>query len=136
MKFKYILPLYLILVCAATAQITQSVNSGLSTISQNDLMKTVEYLSSKDLAGRLSGSEGYNKAACYMADEFQKLGLKPLGDSAYFQKLKVEYNEIYPPVKIGLMEDGRRLPTGLTTRRVVDDSSRRLKKEYKLGKDF
>lgn len=92
--------------------------SGASHISQNNLMKTVTFLSSKELGGRLSGSEGYNKAASYMSNEFLKLGLRPLGDSAYYQKLKVEYNEIYSPVKLNLIEDGQ------------------LKKEYKLGKDF
>jgi hypothetical protein len=90
----------------------------LSNISQTNLMKTVTFLSSKELGGRLSGSEGYNKAASYMANEFSKLGLKPFGDSAYYQKLNVEYNEIYPPVKLNLMENGK------------------ISKEYKLGKDF
>ncbi|MBI5021562.1 MAG: M20/M25/M40 family metallo-hydrolase [Ignavibacteriales bacterium] len=91
---------------------------GLSNISQKYLMKTVTYLASKELGGRLSGSEGYNKAASYMANEFSKLGLNPFGDSAYYQNLNVEYNEIYSPVKLNLIEDGN------------------LKKEYKLGKDF
>lgn len=118
MKLKYILLLHFVLVCAGKAQTTQSVISGLSRISQNDLMKTVEYLSSKNLEGRLSGSEGYNKAARYIADEFQRISLKPIGDSAFFQKLKVEYNEIYSPVKLRLIEHEG------------------LKKEYKLGKDF
>ncbi|MBA4312868.1 MAG: hypothetical protein C0417_09585 [Chlorobiaceae bacterium] len=91
---------------------------GLSIISQKNLMKTVTFLSSKELGGRLSGSEGYNKAASYMASEFSKLKLKPFGDSAYYQKLNVEYNEIYSPVKLNLIEDGK------------------VTKEYKLGKDF
>ncbi len=91
---------------------------GLSTISINNLMKTVEMLASREYAGRLSGSEGYNKAAKYMASGFGKIGLKPLGDESYFQNLKVEYNEIFSPVKLNLIEDGR------------------LKTEYKLGKDF
>ena len=91
---------------------------GLSTISLDNLMKTVDVLSSKEYAGRLSGSEGYNKAAMYMASGFEKTGLKPFGDESYFQNLKVEYNEIFSPVKLNLIEDGR------------------LKTEYKLGKDF
>jgi len=128
---KFMLILVLVSVIAVNAQTQQ----GISSISQENLMKTVNFLASKELAGRLSGSEGYNKAARYMAAEFSKLGLKPLGDSAYCQNLKVEYNEIHPPLKLWLMEDGRRLPAVLSTRGVADDSSGRLK-EYKLGKDF
>jgi hypothetical protein len=117
----------LVLVLYSVPVFSQPVKNvpGLSLISQKNLMKTVTFLSSKELGGRLSGSEGYNKAASYMANEFSKLGLKPFGDSAYYQKLNVEYNEIYSPVKLNLIEDGQRL-----------DSSRHLKKEYKLGKDF
>ncbi|MDI6767414.1 MAG: M20/M25/M40 family metallo-hydrolase [Bacteroidota bacterium] len=117
MIFKNIFLLLFIYISVSYAQ-TFNDETGVSTITQTDLMNTVEYLSSKDLEGRLSGSEGYNKAAHFMAEEFSKLGLKPLGDSAYFQNLKVEYNEIYSPLKLGLMENGR------------------LMKEYKLGKDF
>jgi hypothetical protein len=91
---------------------------GLSTISQRDLMKTVTFLASPKLDGRLSGSEGYNIAARYVADGFAQIGLKPLGDSAYFQKLNVEYNEIYPPLKLNLIE------------------ATKIKKEYKPGTQF
>jgi len=90
---------------------------GLCTISQKDLMETVEFLASKDIAGRMSGSEGFNKAAKYVADQFKELKLKPLRESGYFQNFKVEYNEIYSPVQLNLI-------IGAT------------KTEYKLGKDF
>lgn len=102
--------------------------AGLSAISQVNLMETVTYLASKELAGRLSGSEGYNKAARYMAEEFSRLGLKPFGDSAYFQNLKVEYNEIFSPLKLNLIEDGKFPPKA--------DAPPAQKKEYKPGKDF
>ncbi len=82
-----------------------SQSTGLSTITQNDLLKTVKYLSSKELDGRMSGSEGYDKAARYMADEFRKLKLKPLGDNGtYFQNFLIEYNEINT-CKLSLVRD-------------------------------
>ena len=40
-------------------------------ISKENLKKKVEYLSSKELAGRLPGTEGYNKAAEFSAEIFQ-----------------------------------------------------------------
>ena len=36
---------------------------GVSSIKSENLIKTVEYLASRELAGRLGGSEGYYKAA-------------------------------------------------------------------------
>jgi hypothetical protein len=117
MNFRNFIFFFFVLAANVIAQ-TIPDNIGAAAITQDGLMKTVSYLASKELNGRLSGSEGYNKAATFMAGEFQKLGLKPYGDSAYFQNLKVEYNEIYSPLKLSLVEDGQ------------------LKKEYKLGKDF
>lgn len=92
--------------------------TGITSISHGALMRTVEFLASKDLQGRLAGSDGYNKAAKYMSDHFSGMGLKPLGDDGYYQKLNVEYNEISAPVKLNLLDDGE------------------TKKEYILGKDF
>ncbi len=67
---------------------------GLETIRAADLVKTVEYLASPRLAGRLAGSPGYMAAAREMAGRFRRLGLRPAGDDGYFQPLEVEYEEI------------------------------------------
>lgn len=65
-------------------------------ITSENLTTTVEYLTSPELAGRLPGHIGYQKAAEFIKDEFTKLKLSPGGDNnSYFQKLKVEYNDIY-----------------------------------------
>ncbi len=117
MKIRYIIFLIIIIIHTPAAQ-QKSAIPGVSKISQINLMRTVEYLSSKELKGRLSGSEGFNKAATFVANEFTKLKLKPLGDSAYFQNFTVEYNEIKSPVKLNLIEDNK------------------VVKEYKIGKDF
>ena len=98
----------------ANSQDTTSV----SFISKTNLMKTDTYLASKELKGRLSGSKGYYKAAEFMAEEFSKLGLKPLGNKNYFQNFKIEYNEIIAPCKFTLIEN------------------KKMQKQYKLGKDF
>lgn len=76
-------------------------------ISKENLKKKVEYLSSKELAGRLPGTEGYNKAAEFSAEIFQEAGLKPFGDSAYYQFLEVESNEILEPIEFTLINDER-----------------------------
>ncbi len=92
--------------------------TGVSFISKTNLMLTNTHLASKELQGRLSGSIGYYKAADFIANEFSKLGLKPLGNKNYFQNFKIEYNEIIAPCKFNLVENGK------------------TQKEFKLGKDF
>jgi hypothetical protein len=39
----------------------------------------VQYLADNKLEGRNTGSEGYRKAAAYVAGEFERAGLKPAG---------------------------------------------------------
>lgn len=65
-------------------------------IREESLMKRIEFLASPELQGRLAGSDGYTSAAKYGANEFQKAGLKPIGDEKYFQYLQVEYNHVLP----------------------------------------
>ena len=92
--------------------------SGVDRIKSENLIKTVEYLASPELNGRLGGSEGYYKAAEFMANEFKSLGLKPAGTDGYYQNFSIEYNEILSPCSFGLVkEDG-------------------TVKNYKLGNDF
>lgn len=86
-------------------------------IDKRELMKTVEFLTSKELAGRLPGHAGYDKAANFISSELAKLNLKPGGGSKYFQKLKVEYTEILAPEHFAIIKNGK-------------------KTEYKLGPDY
>ncbi len=91
--------------------------TGLSEINKEDLIKNVGILSSPDFDGRLAGSEGYNKAANFIANKFSELGLKPAGDEKYFQYFNIEYNKIDSPVVFKAI--------------VASDTT-----TYQLGKDF
>jgi Peptidase family M28 len=52
--------------------------------------KHLEYLASDELKGRNTGSDDYAKAADYVANEYQKLGLIPFGDhQTYFQRVEM-----------------------------------------------
>jgi hypothetical protein len=52
------------------------------------------YLADDKLEGRNTGSEGYRKAATYVAGAFERAGLKPAGTSGYFQPVKFKSREI------------------------------------------
>src|SRR5271170_4287140 len=48
----------------------------------------IEYLASDELEGRNVGSPGFEKAARYVASEFERAGLAPAGSNGYFQPVK------------------------------------------------
>ena len=55
-------------------------------ITADDLARHVQYLASKALAGRETGTPGEQAATRYVADVFEQLGLTPAGDrGSYFQ---------------------------------------------------
>ncbi|MFH2143704.1 MAG: M20/M25/M40 family metallo-hydrolase [Bacteroidota bacterium] len=111
MKLLSLTIVFLIWSCSFFSQNMQ--RDGMECINSENLIETVTYLSSKKLAGRLPGTEGYNIAACYMAEQFNSIGLKPIGDSAYFQFFQIETNQIKSPCYIA-----------------------KGNKIYKLGEDF
>jgi aminopeptidase YwaD len=51
-------------------------------LSAETIKKQITYLASDELRGRGSGEPGNEKAARYIADEFRRAGLKPLGAAA------------------------------------------------------
>jgi Zn-dependent M28 family amino/carboxypeptidase len=50
--------------------------------------KHIEFLASDQLEGRELGSAGYDQAADYVAAQFERAGLKPGGQSNYFQSVQ------------------------------------------------
>ncbi|MDA3955066.1 MAG: M28 family peptidase, partial [Bacteroidales bacterium] len=59
-----------------------------NNIQYSEFSKHLEYLSSDEVKGRDTGSEGFAVAADYVANEFKKNGLVPFGDeNTFFQKV-------------------------------------------------
>jgi len=48
----------------------------------------VRTLADDNLEGRQTGTEGYRKAAAYVAEQFERAGLKPAGTKGYFQSVQ------------------------------------------------
>lgn len=68
----------------------QKAKTSKGQISPEDLKEWLTYLSSDELEGRATFSEGLGIAAAYIAQHLQALGVKPGGDNgSYFQRVKV-----------------------------------------------
>ncbi len=61
-----------------------------SAITAADLMTRLYIFADDSMQGRGTGTEGYDRAARYIADELRRLGLKPAGDNgSYFQRVTI-----------------------------------------------
>src|SRR3954453_760830 len=67
---------------AAQAPIAQQIATQLTA---NDLKADVSFLASDLLEGRGTPSRGLDIAAEYIAAQFRRAGLEPIGDEGYFQ---------------------------------------------------
>jgi Zn-dependent M28 family amino/carboxypeptidase len=57
----------------------------------------VQFLADDKLEGRDTGSEGFNKAAAYVAAEFERVGLRPAAISGFFQPVEFAARKIDEP---------------------------------------
>ncbi|MDP7529705.1 MAG: hypothetical protein QGH61_10270, partial [Candidatus Marinimicrobia bacterium] len=63
---------------------------GLTTITARDLEAHVNFLASDVTAGRGTGQPGLQVAAEYIATQFRRFGLEPIGsEGSYFQKFEL-----------------------------------------------
>lgn len=60
-----------------------------SEITTEDLRKSLTYLASGSLEGRLPGTEGDKNAADYIAQNLESYGVEPAGEDGYFQYFEV-----------------------------------------------
>lgn len=56
--------------------------------------KNVEYLASDDMEGRYIGTHGYDLAADYVAEQYERSGLEAAGGDGYFQKVLFAQTEL------------------------------------------
>lgn len=70
--------------------LAQHARQAVELIQPNDLQADIAFLASDDLKGRNSGSAEDHIATGYIASEFMRLGLKPVGDgTTYFQNMDI-----------------------------------------------
>src|SRR5689334_3130914 len=74
----------------ASGQAGLAQNRGAALITPERLREYLTYISSDDLEGRNTFSEGLGLAAAYIADRIKEAGVKPGGDhGTYFQRVSV-----------------------------------------------
>jgi hypothetical protein len=95
------------------------------------LKKDVYFLAADDLGGRAIGTTGEQKAAEYLAQEFEKLGLTPMGTDGFFQEFTVS-KPSNPHEEAVIGTDG----TGVTGRNVVAFLDKKADKTIVIGAHF
>ena len=71
--------------CASAPPAT--VDESLDLIGKRALKKHIAYLADDDLAGRMTGEEGYDVAARYVADQMAAMGVEPAGTDGWYQQV-------------------------------------------------
>lgn len=73
------------------------------SISSHTLFEYVKELASDRYAGRLTGTEGYNAAADWLASQLKKWGIAPAGDNnTYLQAFLIPYTLIFEDCEVYL----------------------------------
>ncbi len=76
-----------------------------------DVKRILYPLAADSMAGRMTGQPGGMMAARFIAAEMQRIGLKPLGDSGYFQVVPLEAVPLATPSRRGSTERLVTLPS-------------------------
>lgn len=88
---KSIVLLVLLAAPLAAQQEPKPVRDAAATITAADVERRLWIIANDSMGGRDTPSDGLNKTAQYVADEFRRLGLRPGGDSgSYIQRYAIE----------------------------------------------
>jgi hypothetical protein len=86
-----LVPAILVALLTTGAGAQQAPSAGAAAINEADLRRWLTYLSSDELQGRATFTEGLGLAAGYIASHLQQWGVKPAGDGGtYLQTVRVE----------------------------------------------
>ena len=76
----------------------------------------VQILADDNMEGRLTGSDGYLRAARYVASQFEQLGLRPAGSEGYYQRIDFESRKVNEEKSfLHIIRDGKaiKVPLGI-----------------------
>jgi hypothetical protein len=91
-----------------------------SPASDREWWSDVQTLASDDMQGRKTGTEGYRKAADYVAKQFAALGLQPAGTDGYLQPITFESRKLVEDRSaLELRRDGKVIPIAFGTQAIA-----------------
>lgn len=93
--------------------------------------KDIGFLAAEERGGRAIGTEGEQQAAEYLAEEFDKLGLQPMGTDGFFQEFTVS-KPSNPHEEAVIGTDG----AGITGRNVIAYLDKKAEKTIVIGAHF
>ena len=83
--------------------LAEKIRLGWQNISSPVLMGYIQELCAEKYAGRLTGTQGYNDAAAWLAERLAQWQLKPGGDNGtYFQDFPNPYTLVLPGAELSL----------------------------------
>jgi hypothetical protein len=129
-----------LLVFAAVAGLTAATFApvqGGPTTTPADVRRILSALADDSMEGRASGTPGAQRAARYIGGEMKKIGLEPLGDSGYFQRVPISVDGSADPRLRTSFADldsvpARRKPPAVNVLGVIRGSDPARKNEYVL----
>lgn len=95
------------------------------------LKKDIGFLAADERGGRAIGTDGEQQAAEYLAEEFETLGLQPMGTDGFFQEFAVS-KPINPHEEAVVGTDG----AGITGRNVIAYLDKKADKTIVIGAHF
>lgn len=99
----------------AAAQTSSAVRSAAKTITPQDIQRRINIIADDSMLGRDTPSPGLEKTAQYVADQFQKFGLKPGGEQGtFFQRYTISQRRTETASsRIGFTIHGKQSRAGL-----------------------
>ena len=99
------------------------IEEAVDLISEAALLAHVSYLASDALEGRMTGEPGYDKAAAYVAQQFEAIGLLPGGTEGWYQQV--------PFAAYQLLDEG----AGFTLHTQTGDESLTYRDDFSVSGD-
>ena len=108
-RFSSLLPAVLLSACGGTAPVVQPapVSAPSGEISAEELRRDLYAFAADSMRGRETGTDDATRAARFLADRIERLGLEPGGDSMYVQRVPLQREAFGASSRIAVEEGGR-----------------------------
>jgi hypothetical protein len=113
MRGRLVLPLLLAVGCAtaprpaATPSPSSSPSSPVGAVTAEELRRDLYAFADDSMRGRETGTPDVLRAARFLVDRLQRLGLQPAGDSSFLQRVPMTSESFGPGTRVTVEQEGR-----------------------------